>query len=59
MNTGTRQHFGDWLAVHKKLTYSRYSQLDTAAKLKIQAEYTRKPMPKVEVDAVREGVPDD
>ena len=39
MNTGTRQRFGDWLAMTKKLTVSKYSKLDTATKLAIQKEY--------------------
>lgn len=42
MQVGTRQAFGDWLAVTKKLTVSRYSKLDTATKLAIQQEYRGK-----------------
>ena len=42
LTTGTRQHFGDWLAVQKHMTYSFYSKLETAAKLSIQKEYRGK-----------------
>lgn len=56
--TGTKALMGQWLMQHKKMTYSKYSQLPTAKKLEIQKEYgSRKAPSSLPIVVESESVP--
>ncbi len=42
MTIGTRERFRNWLASVKRMTYSKYSNLDVKTKQAIEKEYRGK-----------------